>query len=76
MGKQDGLHGRREMKHSPTYRKRTARVHRPQSLRRDYITTSFGNIPKRKIWEGIFGSLLFVIVTEATCVLVWAVYWL
>lgn len=64
------------MNHSPHKRKRTARYSRPQSLRSDYITTSFGDIPKRDIWKALGAAALFAIVTETTCVLVWAVYWL
>lgn len=64
------------MNYSPTYRKRPARVHKPQVYKPDYITTSFGDIPKRDIWKALGAAALFAIVTEATCVLVWAVYWL
>ena len=60
------------MNHSP--RKRTARYARPQSLRSDYITTSFGDVPKHDIWEGIKCFVIFMATFEATFLIIGRCY--
>ena len=65
------------MKHSPHRRKRTARYDRPQSLRSDYITTSFGDVPKRDIWQALKYAVVFLAFFEGTLLVMGRCYgWL
>ena len=59
----------------PRQRKRPARVGRPQVYMSEYITTSFGYIPKRDIRDALIGAAIFMATLYASARFFWWVFW-